>query len=58
MKLLNQKAKSLIIQFKKVEYRSVLREKNALADELANQAMDAQFPLYDMSPITSQTTLW
>jgi len=32
--------------FKTVKYSSVLREKNTLADELANQAMDDEFPIY------------
>ena len=46
LKVLHQKIKSLLTSFKTVKYSSVLREKNTLADELANQAMDDEFPIY------------
>lgn len=57
LKILHQKAKSIIAGFKKIHYSSVLREKNAYADELANQAMDAQFPLHHMDA-NLQVSLW
>ncbi len=57
LKILNQKAKSIIAEFKKVTYTSVLREKNKHADELANEAMDAQFPLHKMDE-SLQVSLW
>lgn len=57
MKILNQKAKSIIAGFKKVTFTSVLREKNKHADELANEAMDAQFPIYKMEE-SLQVSLW
>ncbi|MCB9807614.1 hypothetical protein H6768_07200 [Candidatus Peribacteria bacterium] len=57
MKILNQKAKSIIAGFKKVTFTSVLREKNKLADELANEAMDARFPLHKMNE-SLQVSLW
>ena len=57
LKILNAKAKALIADFQKVSYTSVLRAKNKHADELANEAMDAQFPLYDMGT-SGQSSLW
>lgn len=57
LKVLNQKAKSIIADFKKVTYTAVLREKNKHADELANEAMDAQFPLHKMDE-SLQVSLW
>lgn len=57
LKVLNQKAKSIIAEFKKVTYTAVLREKNKHADELANEAMDAQFPLHKMDE-SLQVSLW
>lgn len=57
LKILNQKAKNIIADFKKITYTAVLREKNKHADELANEAMDAQFPLYKMDQ-SLQVSLW
>lgn len=57
LKILNQKAKGIIAGFKKIQYSSVLREKNKHADELANEAMDAQFPLHKMDE-SLQVSLW
>jgi ribonuclease HI len=57
LKILNQKAKNIIADFKKVTFTAVLREKNKHADELANQAMDAQFPLHKMDE-SLQVSLW
>jgi ribonuclease HI len=57
LKILNQKAKSIIADFKKVTFTAVLREKNKHADELANEAMDAQFPLHKMDE-SLQVSLW
>lgn len=57
LKILNQKAKSIIAGFKKIQYSSVLREKNSYADELANEAMDARFPLHQMDA-NLQVSLW
>ena len=57
LKILNQKAKSIIADFKKVTYTAVLREKNKHADELANEAMDAQFPIHIMDT-SLQASLW
>lgn len=57
LKILNQKAKTIIAGFKKVTFQSVLRERNKHADELANQAMDNRFPLYKMDE-SLQVSLW
>ena len=57
LKILNQKARNIIADFKKITYTAVLREKNKHADELANQAMDAQFPLHKMDE-SLQVSLW
>ncbi len=57
LKILNQKAKSIITDFKKVTFTAVLRERNKHADELANEAMDAQFPLHKMDE-SLQVSLW
>jgi ribonuclease HI len=57
LKILNQKAKSIIVGFKKATFTSVLRERNKHADELANEAMDAKFPLYVMDS-SLQVSLW
>jgi probable phosphoglycerate mutase len=57
LKILNQKAKTIIAGFKKTTFTSVLRERNKHADELANEAMDAQFPLYKMDE-SLQVSLW
>jgi ribonuclease H / adenosylcobalamin/alpha-ribazole phosphatase len=57
LKILNQKAKSILAGFKKTTFTSVLREKNKHADELANEAMDAQFPLHKMDE-SLQVSLW
>lgn len=46
LKILHQKIKTILANFKTVKYSSVLRERNKLADELANQAMDDEFPIY------------
>ena len=57
LKILNQKAKSVLASFKKTTFTSVLRERNKHADELANEAMDNQFPLYTMDS-SLQIPLW
>ncbi len=57
LKILNQKAKWILAGFKKTTFTSVLREKNKHADELANEAMDAQFPLHKMDE-SLQVSLW
>jgi len=57
LKILNQKAKWIITGFKKITYTAVLRERNKHADELANEAMDAKFPLYKMDD-SLQVSLW
>lgn len=57
LKILNQKAKSILAGFKKTTFTSVLREKNKHADELANEAMDAQFPMHAMDE-SLQVSLW
>jgi ribonuclease HI len=43
MKPLHKKASLLAAKFAKISYHHIPREKNALADEMANQAMD-EFP--------------
>jgi ribonuclease HI len=57
MKILNQKAKTVIAGFKKVTFTSVLREKNKHADQLVNEAIDAEFPLHKMDK-SLQVSLW
>lgn len=57
LKILNQKAKWILAGFKKVTFTAVLREKNKHADELANEAMDAQFPIHKMDE-SLQVSLW
>lgn len=57
MKILNQKAKTVIVGFKKVTFTSVLREKNKHADQLVNEAIDAEFPLHKMDE-SLQVSLW
>lgn len=57
LKILNQKAKWILAGFKKTTFTSVLRERNKHADELANEAMDAQFPLHKMDE-SLQVSLW
>lgn len=57
LKILNQKAKNILAGFKKTTFTSVLREKNKQADELANEAMDAQFPIHKMDE-SLQVSLW
>lgn len=57
MKILNQKAKTVIAGFKKVTFTSVLREKNKHADQLVNEAIDAEFPLHKMDE-SLQVSLW
>lgn len=54
LKILNQKIKTLLATFSKVQFSSVLRERNKLADELANQAMDNEFPIYTYEPESLQ----
>lgn len=46
LKILHRKIKDILATFEKVQFSSVLREKNKLADELANQAMDDESPVY------------
>ena len=57
LKILNQKAKWILAGFKKTTFTSVLRERNKHADELANEAMDAEFPLHKMDEAL-QVSLW
>lgn len=57
LKVLHQKAKTIIAEFKQIKYSAVLRERNKHADELANQAMDMQFPLHNMDE-SLQVSLW
>ncbi len=57
LKILNQKAKTVIAGFKKVTFTSVLREKNKHADQLVNEAIDAEFPLHKMDE-SLQVSLW
>lgn len=57
LKVLNQKAKSIIAKFKKVEYLAVLREKNMFADKLVNEAIDERRPALDMQTSSQQALL-
>lgn len=58
LKILHKKIKDILATFSKVQFSSVLREKNKLADELANQAMDDEFPIYAYKNETSQSSLF
>lgn len=58
LKILHKKIKDILATFSKVQFSSVLREKNKLADELANQAMDDEFPIYACKSETSQSSLF
>ncbi len=58
LKVLHKKIKDILATFSKVQFSSVLREKNKLADELANQAMDDEFPIYTYKSETSQSSLF
>jgi ribonuclease HI len=58
LKILHQKIKDILVTFSKVQFSSVLRERNKLADELANQAMDDEFPIYSYKTGTSQSSLF
>ena len=58
LKVLHLKIKSLLTSFKTVKYSSVLREKNRIADELANQAMDDEFPIYINEEKNSQSSFF
>ncbi len=57
LKVLHQKARWILAGFKKATFTPVLRERNKHADELANEAMDAQFPIYKMDE-SLQVSLW
>jgi probable phosphoglycerate mutase len=58
LKILNQKVKTILTTFSKVQFSSVLRERNKIADELANQAMDEEFPIYTYEPETLQSSFF
>ena len=58
LKILHKKIKDILTTFSKVQFSSVLREKNKLADELANPAMDDEFPIYAYKNETSQSSLF
>ncbi|MEI6710840.1 MAG: reverse transcriptase-like protein [bacterium] len=58
LKILHKKIKDILATFSKVQFSSVLREKNKLADELANQAMDDEFPIYAYKSETLQSSFF
>jgi len=58
LKVLHKKIKDILATFQKVQFSSVLREKNKLADELANQAMDDEFPIYTYEKETLQSSFF
>lgn len=58
LKILHKKVKDILATFQKVQFSSVLREKNKLADQLANQAMDDEFPLYTYKTESSQSSFF
>lgn len=51
MKILHKKVRSITTWFSSITFTAVLRDKNKHADELANQAMDDRFPLFDTSTL-------
>jgi ribonuclease HI len=58
LKILHKKIKDILSTFSKVQFSSVLREKNKLADELANQVMDDEFPIYAYKSETMQSSFF
>lgn len=54
MKILNGKVKDIAKTFEKITYTSVLREKNKLADQLVNEAIDAKNPVWKLEQTKTQ----
>lgn len=58
LKILHKEIKDILAGFQKVQFSSVLRERNTLADELANQAMDDRLPLYTHQKSSEQPSFF